>query len=299
MLSDDNWREKLESELSKERTRHSAEYQEQALRLKEEAKLELAIEREKHQEVIKHYQKEQDRLQKKMTDLIASATNDLRKEVATLEKKLQETQMRLAEKTASKEEEIQSLKVLVGEFESRLRKEMDNYDSILEDLRKEMKQKSDELEKVTQEHTRLVQQLTQAQEETTFLQETVRRECEERFQLTEALSQAREQLLELQKLNGNFPLSRSSLSQDNLTSPTSMVSNKSLSCPAPGRGIKIPILHCVSKAPKSQSQNKSPGGSNGASFPIPRPPKGKPSSVNETRQRIAVILQRRLSNQPQ
>ncbi|XP_074154168.1 protein LEKR1 [Sminthopsis crassicaudata] len=300
MLSDDNWREKLEAELNKERSRHSAEYQEQALRLKEEAKLELTIEREKHQEVIKQYQKELGKLQKKMADLIANATNDLRMEVATLEKKLQETQMTLAEKTASKEEEIQSLKTLVGEFESRLRKEMDNYDSILEALRKEMKQKSDELEKVTQEHTQLMRQLTQAQEETTFLQETVRRECEERFQLTEALSQAREQLLELQRLNGSFPLSRSSLSQGNLTSPTSMVSNgdKSLPCTAPGKGIKIPILHCVSKAPRSCSQNKSPGGSTSTSFPIPKPPRGKASSVNETRRRIAVILHKRLSSQP-
>ncbi|KAM9034886.1 leucine-, glutamate- and lysine-rich protein 1 [Sarcophilus harrisii] len=301
MLSDDNWREKLEAELSKERARHSAEYREQALRLKEEANLELAIEREKHQEVVRQCQKEQERLQKKMADLIASATDDLRTEVAALEKQLQEAQKRLAEKAACREEEIESLKALVAEFESRLRREMDNYDSALGDLRKEMRQKSEELEKVTQEHAQLVRQLTQAQEETTFLQETVRRECEERFQLTEALSQAREQLLELQKLNGSFPLSRSSLSQGNLTSPTSMVSNgdKSHSCPLPGRGIKIPILHCVSKAPKSRSQNKSPGGSNVvASFPIPRPPRGKASSVNETRRRIAVILQKRLSNQP-
>lgn len=32
-----------------------------------------------------------------------------------------------------------------------------------------------------------------------FLQETVRRECEERFELTEALSQAKEELLALRK----------------------------------------------------------------------------------------------------
>ncbi|XP_036609631.1 leucine-, glutamate- and lysine-rich protein 1 [Trichosurus vulpecula] len=299
MLSDDNWREKLESELNKERIRHHAEYQEQAFQLKEEAKLEHAIEKEKHQEVIKQYQKEQEKLQKKMTDLIANATSDLRMEVSTLERKLQETQVKLTEKMASKEEEIQSLNVLVTEFESHLRKEMDTCDSISKDLRKEMKQKSDELEKVTQEQTQLMQQLNQAQEENTFLQETVRRECEERFQLTEALSQAREQLLELQKLNGSFPLSRCSLSQGNLTSPAaSMVSSgdKSLASTAPGKGIKIPILHCASKSPNSQSQNKSPGGSS-ASFPVPKPPKGKASSINETRQRIAAILQKRLSQQ--
>ncbi|XP_072474752.1 protein LEKR1 isoform X2 [Notamacropus eugenii] len=294
MLSDDNWREKLEFELNKERIRHHAECQEQALRLKEEAKLELTIEKEKHQEVIKQYQKEQEKLQKKMTDLIANATSDLRMEVASLERKLQETQMKLTEKTASKEEEIQSLKVLVTEFESRLRKEMDNCDSISKDLRREMKQKAEELEKVTEEQTHLMQQLNQVREENTFLQETVRRECEERFQLTEALSQAREQLLELQKLNGSLPLSRCSLGPPSLTSPAaSMVSNASTS---PGKGIKIPSLHCASKSPNSQSQSKSSGTSI-ASFPVPKPPKGKVSSVNETRQRIATILQKRMGHQ--
>uniref|UniRef100_A0A4X2LAV4 Leucine, glutamate and lysine rich 1 n=1 Tax=Vombatus ursinus TaxID=29139 RepID=A0A4X2LAV4_VOMUR len=245
MLSDDNWREKLESELNKERMRHQAECQEQAFRLKEEAKLELAIEKEKHQEVIKQYQNEQEKLQKKMTDLIANATNNLRMEIATLERKLQETQMKLTEKTALKEEEIQSLKVLVAEFECRLRKEMDNSNSISEDLRKEIKQKSDELEKVTQEQTQLMQQLNQAQEENTFLQETVRRECEERFQLTEALSHAREQLLQVQKLRGALPSARCSLGQGSPTSPAAPVvsdGGKSLAGAAPGKAIKMPVL---------------------------------------------------------
>lgn len=127
-----------------------------------------------------------------------------------------------------------------------------------------------------------------------FLQETVRRECEERFQLTEALSQAREQLLELQKLNGSLPLSRCSLGPPSLTSPAaSMVSTANTS---PGKGIKIPSLPCASKSPNSQSQSKSSGTSI-ASFPVPKPPKGKVSSVNETRQRMATILQKRLGHQ--
>uniref|UniRef100_A0A5F8G3Z8 Leucine, glutamate and lysine rich 1 n=2 Tax=Monodelphis domestica TaxID=13616 RepID=A0A5F8G3Z8_MONDO len=297
MLSDENWREKLESELNKERLRHAAECQELTLRIKEEAKLELAIEKEKHQEIIKQYQREQEKLQKKINDLIDNATHDLRREVALLEKKLQETQMQFSEKVAVKEAEIQGLKALVMDFESRLRKEMNNNDSISEDLRKEIKQKSDELEKITQEHTQLMQQFNQAQEENTFLQETVRRECEERFELTEALCQAREQLLELKKLDGNFPLSRSSLSQGNLTSSALVVSNgeRSLMSTAPGKGARIPVLHYIPKSsPNSSYSNQGPGGSNGI-LPIPKPPKGKASSVNETRHRIAGILKSRLS----
>ena len=36
-----------------------------------------------------------------------------------------------------------------------------------------------------------------------FLQDTVRQECEERFELTEALSEAKEELLRLKKPIGN------------------------------------------------------------------------------------------------
>ena len=41
----------------------------------------------------------------------------------------------------------------------------------------------------------------------TFLQETVRRECEERFELTEALSVAREELLQMKRPAGMMVLS--------------------------------------------------------------------------------------------
>lgn len=56
----------IEAELTKERARHLIEFQEQALLFKEEAKLELDIEKEKHQEVIQKYQQEQEDLQKKV-----------------------------------------------------------------------------------------------------------------------------------------------------------------------------------------------------------------------------------------
>uniref|UniRef100_A0A8I5NJA5 Leucine, glutamate and lysine rich 1 n=1 Tax=Papio anubis TaxID=9555 RepID=A0A8I5NJA5_PAPAN len=119
LLSDDNWKEKIEAELAKERAQHLVEFEEQALLFKEETKLQLDIEKEKHQDIIQKYKKEQEELQMKNT----------------------------------------------------------------------------------------------------FLQETVRRECEERFELTEALSQAREQLLELRKLRGSLPFSPCSLSKGSLTSP--------------------------------------------------------------------------------
>ncbi|XP_024899987.1 leucine-, glutamate- and lysine-rich protein 1 isoform X4 [Pteropus alecto] len=301
LLNDDNWREKIEAELTKERAQHLAEFEEQVLLFKEEAKLELDIEKEKHQEIIQKYKKEQEELQMKISDLISGATRDLKLEVANLEKKLHESRVQYTEESESKEKEIENLKNLVAEFESHLKKEIDNSDSVSEDLRKEIKQKSDELEKVMLAQTQLIQQFNQSQEENTFLQETVRRECEERFELTEALSQAREQLLELKKLSGSLPLSPCSLSQGSLTS-AAVVSNqgeRSLGRLSSEKGIKIPSLHGASKPTTSPTSGQPKGVSSSSlpTLPHPHPPKGRASSVNETRHRLAALLRRRLTQQ--
>ncbi|XP_025735714.1 protein LEKR1 isoform X3 [Callorhinus ursinus] len=257
---------------------------------------------EQLQETLRQKLLNDDNWREKISDLIASATRDLRLEVTTLEEKLRESYIRYTEDSESKEKEIENLKNVVAEFESRLKKEIDSNDSVSEDLRKEMQQKSDELERVMLAQTQLIQQFHQSQEQNTFLQETVRRECEERFELTEALSQAREQLLELRKLSGSSPLSPCSLNQGSLTSSAAVVSNqaeRSLTRLNSGKGIKIPSLHRVAKPTTSptlaQSQRLSSSGL--PTVPQPHPPWGGASSVNETRQRLATILRRRLSQQ--
>ncbi|NWS26426.1 LEKR1 protein, partial [Polioptila caerulea] len=137
--------------------------------------------------------------------LISSATKSLRMETEILEKKLQDAQMKLAEKDGDKEKEIQSLKRFISELEFQLTMEKSNNESFLDKLRKEIKHKSEELEKLTQEKTQLIHSLSQVQEENSLLQDTVRRECEERFELTAALGRAREQVLELRRLSGALP----------------------------------------------------------------------------------------------
>ncbi|KAF4021040.1 hypothetical protein G4228_012838 [Cervus hanglu yarkandensis] len=302
LLNDDNWREKIEAELAKERAQHLVEFQEQALLFKEEAKLELDIEKEKHQEIIQKYKKEQEELQMKISDLIEGATKDLRLKLAALEEKLHESHVQYTEESALKEKEIENLKNLVVEFESRLKKEIDGNGSVSEDLRKEMKKKSDELERVMLAQTQLMEQFNQSQKENTFLQETVRRECEERFELTEALSQAREQLLGLRKLSGQLPLSPCSLGQGSLTSSAAAGSGQGerrLARLHSEKVIKIPGLPGVSKPTTSSafSQPKRVSSSGLPTVPQPHPPRGRPSSVSETRQRLAAILRRRLSQQ--
>ncbi|KFP74810.1 Leucine-, glutamate- and lysine-rich protein 1, partial [Acanthisitta chloris] len=202
MRSEDNWREKLEMDVAKGEARHK----EAMLKVKEEARVELDMERQKQQELITKYQRDHEELQKKIPGLISSATKSLRMETEILEKKLQDAQMKLAEKDGAKEKEIQSLKRLISELEFQLTMEKNNNESFLDNLRKEIKHKSDELEKLSRERTQLIHSLSQVQEENALLQETMRRECEERYELTAALTRAREQVLELKRLTGTFPL---------------------------------------------------------------------------------------------
>ncbi|XP_009666785.2 protein LEKR1 isoform X2 [Struthio camelus] len=296
MQNEDNWREKMEIDLAK----GEAQHKEAILKVKEEARMELDIERQKHQELITKYQRNQEELQKKIPELISSAINSLRMEVEILEKKLQDAQIKLAEKDEDKEKDIQSLKGLITELEFQLKMEKNNNESFLDNMRKEIKQKSDELEKLTQERTELIHSLSQVQEENTLLQETVRRECEERYELTEALTQAREQVLELRKLSGNFPLSQCSLTQGNLTSCAALVNNygqKSRTSPNSGKEINLSGQFSISRAPNAPTSNKRNSNGN-VSLPVltsPHPPRGRASSLNESRSRIAAVIRRQLS----
>ncbi|PKK23575.1 leucine, glutamate and lysine rich 1 [Columba livia] len=232
MRSEDNWREKMEMDLAKGEARHK----EAILKVKEDARVEL------------DYQRDHEELQKKIPGLISSATNSLRVETEILEKKLQDAQIKLAEKDEDKEKEIQSLKRLITELEFQLTVEKNNNESFLDNMRKEIKHKSDELEKLTQERTQLIHSLSQVQEENTLLQETVRRECEERYELTAALTQAREQVLQLKKLSGNFPLSPRSLTRGSVTSAYGQQSRGS---PGAGKEINLSAQFGMSRAAKA------------------------------------------------
>uniref|UniRef100_A0A8B9RYN7 Leucine, glutamate and lysine rich 1 n=1 Tax=Accipiter nisus TaxID=211598 RepID=A0A8B9RYN7_9AVES len=296
MRNEDNWREKMEIDLAKGEARHK----EAILKVKEEARVELDIERQKQQEIITKYQRDHEELQKKIPGLISSATNSLRKETEILEKKLQDAQIKLAEKDEDKEKEIQSLKRLITELEFQLTMEKNNNESFLDNMRKEIKHKSDELEKLTQERTQLIHNLSQVQEENTLLQETVRRECEERYELTAALTQAREQVLELKKLSGNFPLSPCSLTQGSLTSSAALLADygqKSRTSPGAGKEINLSRQFGISRAAKAPTSSKrnSSGSVGLPALAPPHPPRGRAASLNEPRSRIAAVIRRQLS----
>ncbi|XP_026711030.1 leucine-, glutamate- and lysine-rich protein 1 isoform X3 [Athene cunicularia] len=240
MRNEDNWREKMEIDLAKGEARHK----EAILKVKEEARVELDIERQKQQELITKYQRDHEELQKKLT------------------------------------------------------MEKSNNESFLDNMRKEIKHKSDELEKLTQERTQLIHNLSQVQEENTLLQETVRRECEERYELTAALTQAREQVLELKKLSGNFPLSPCSLTQGSLTSSAALLADygqKSRASPGAGKEINLSGQFGVSRAAKAPTSGKRNGGGGLPALSPAHPSRGRAASLNEPRSRIAAVIRRQLS----
>ncbi|XP_059711861.1 protein LEKR1 [Haemorhous mexicanus] len=255
--SEDSWRDKLEMDLAKGEARHK----EAILKVREEARVELELERQKQQELITKYQREHEELQQKIPGLISSATKSLRMEMEILEKKLQDAQMKVAEKDGDKEKEIQSLKRLISELEFQLTMEKSNNESFLDKLRKEIKHKSDELEKLTQEKTQLIHSLSQVQEENSLLQDTVRRECEERFELTAALGRAREQVLELRRLSGTLPASPRSLPAGDLRLSGALGTARAARAPGSGRH----------------------GGSSAGSLD---PPKGRAAPLGEPRGRV-------------
>lgn len=134
-----------------------------------------------------------------------------------------------------------------------------------------------------------------------LLQDTVRRECEERYDLTEALTQAREQIMELKKRSGSFPLSQCSLSQGSLTSSAVLVNNHGQKSPNGERGMRLSGGLCDnSRASKAPAGTKYKACSNSGlpALPIPRPPSRRTSSLDESRRRItAAIIGRQLSQQ--
>lgn len=132
-----------------------------------------------------------------------------------------------------------------------------------------------------------------------LLQDTVRRECEERYELTEALAQAREQVMELKKHSGNFPLSLCSLSQGNLTSSAGLANGHGQKSSNRGKGRTPPGLCGISRTSKvpSCSGYKSSNMS-GPDLPALQPSSASVSSLDESRRRrITAAIRRQLSQQ--
>lgn len=126
-------------------------------------------------------------------------------------------------------------------------------------------------------------------------------ECEERYELTEALTQAKQQLLEIKRVSGSFPVSQRPFTPDQPASHHTM----------PGTQKKPPLTLPTSNGTKLVSLSATYGSasasnftklrqSSGSSLPMlqsARPPKERISSLTDTCHTITAVL-RRNSTQP-
>ncbi|KAM3835796.1 protein LEKR1 [Vipera latastei] len=103
--------------------------------------------------------------QEKIPLLICNATNKLKVEMETLEKKLHEAERKVNEKDHKMEKEWQSLKRQITELEFQLKEEQNIHNSVTEEMKEEIKKKTCELEKLTEEQKQLIQTMNQVQEE--------------------------------------------------------------------------------------------------------------------------------------
>uniref|UniRef100_UPI00398F878D uncharacterized protein lekr1 isoform X2 n=1 Tax=Pristiophorus japonicus TaxID=55135 RepID=UPI00398F878D len=289
ICDEDSWRAKIDAELSKQHSHHATELKELALRMKEEAKFEMDIERQKQHELISKYKEEHKTLQAKVSGLISAATKELQLEVSRMKKKLQET----LEREQSKDDEICNLVKIISQLETQLKQKQNNVNSMTEELRTEIQQKSIEIRETWQEVHQLKEELDKAEKENTFLEETVRRECEERYELTEALSQAREQLMELKRLSRELPYSHRSVSHGSLSSSSSPASSqvhKSQRSLSNSSRTKHSDLH---EFPANANLTHSAGCTALPVIPVPHSSKGRTSSVSEIKQRISAAVRRK------
>ncbi|CAH2247357.1 Hypothetical predicted protein, partial [Pelobates cultripes] len=232
--------------------------------------------------------------------LISKACDELNKDIQLLENKLKETQTRLTDKDHTKENEISNLKNIITDLEHRLKREQNNNNTILKEMRKDCFTKSEVLKEVTQQVEELKRHLDSAMQENLFLKETVRLECEERFELTEALTQAREQLLELKQANGSF-LSSSLSSQRSftaerpkLTQRTSNMDHKhpqSLSSNKGSRLVSLPGNSLVSNKHLQSSSSSLP------SLPSPYPKKERAFSLTDAKPKLTAVLRSQSTQQ--
>ncbi|XP_048120066.1 protein LEKR1 isoform X2 [Alosa alosa] len=192
-------RTQIQAALEQQRAQVGLQLKEREVELRREAAMDLDIERHKNQELLSKYQQEKQLLQLKLPSLVQSATQELQREVVALEERLEEARLRLAQQEHRREEEAQCLREEARALERQLAQERSASQAELQGAQQSHQQRALQLAEALRELEQLRSHSAALQEETELLQETVRRECEEREGLTAALTEAREQLLQLRR----------------------------------------------------------------------------------------------------
>ncbi|XP_060068576.1 myosin-4-like [Ylistrum balloti] len=300
MFEAESWPEKLEEMLQKERAKHVASLKSMEERLKENFVLEIKIEKEKYQELLGKYQNSNKDHEAILKAQLNSLESKYRSEIRDLQQFLSDTKERAKDSEDSLRKEVQSLKSIIQDLENRLGRLDSGNEEMISTLKQQLKETHDELGETRQQMEEQAGQLKTAKEENAFLQETVRKECEERFELMEKFSEAKEELLQLKKPSGGY----SSLNSSRNSSAVNLKKSESFNTPKPsppddGLSRKdsegsSPNKTKIPSAPSNRDVGPSTNNEltfGGESAKTPGRLKG--NSLAENRRRIAQILGRR------
>ncbi|XP_041377933.1 myosin-11-like [Gigantopelta aegis] len=208
MAETDHWPQKLADALQKERNKHTEEISVLEKKLKQDFVSGLQVEKEKYDQLMVKYQ---DQLKNKDSEAkiqlekqMAALKSSHKVEISGLRKQMADCKARAADDDRDLRKEIASLKKIIADLENRIGYLNEGSVDETNKLKRELQQAKEELVEVRNRLSSTQGQLQQTKEEVLFLQETVQKECEERFELTEALSDARKELLQLKMPAGGY-----------------------------------------------------------------------------------------------
>ncbi|CAL1530474.1 unnamed protein product [Lymnaea stagnalis] len=204
MAEAENWPQKLHDAVAAERGRHLAEMKTLEENLKHQFVMELQIEKDKYGELMKKFQDQEKEKTNSKENQRALLEQKYKEDIEDLHRQVTECKRRGQEREEELNKEIASLKKIIKDLQDRSAK-LDGSDSgKITDLQNQLAKIHQQLIDAQSSVTLLENRLKEAKDEAQFLQGIVRKECEERFELTEALSEARKELLQLKKPPGGY-----------------------------------------------------------------------------------------------
>ncbi|GFS09114.1 leucine-, glutamate- and lysine-rich protein 1-like [Elysia marginata] len=209
MAEMDNWPQKLQAAVVAEKAKHQNEMKALEENLKHNFVMELQIEKDKYNELLKKFQmQERDKNNMRQAEH-AQFEQKYKQEIEELKRQISEGKVRYQEREEELQEEIASLKKIIHDLQNRLARLDSEGSGEATQLKATLANVQQQLSEMESNMAGADAKLKEAQEESKFLQNIVQKECEERFELTEALSEARRQLLELKRPPGGYPSSGS------------------------------------------------------------------------------------------
>lgn len=204
MAEVENWPTKLQGAVAAEKTRHLHEIKSLEEKLKHNFVLELQIEKDKYNKLLSQFHKqEQDKENNRYHELEA-IEHKFKLQLEQTQSQLSDCSNRAKEREADLSAEIGSLKKIIRDLQDRLAR-LDGEDTgKVYDLQKKLASCQKEWNDALTSVNDLEDKLRESSQQNQFLQNIVQKECEERFELTEALNEARKELLQLKKPPGGF-----------------------------------------------------------------------------------------------